>query len=364
MTRVLHLDSGPDWRGGQQQVFHLVAGLARRGLEQQLALRRQGALSQRATELRLPLSQLAFNSEADLSSILQLRRLIKDFCPDIIHAHDARTLGLAVTARFLGPSPKLIAARRVAFPISKNPFSRFKYQTAADRILAVSEFVRASLLASGVDPKRVVVIYDGLDQKEKPAEADRTSIRQRLGIPDAACLIGCVGSFTSEKGHSILIRGFLRINQRQPQSLLMLIGEGKLKDAHIKLAQDLGLAGKVFFPGFASDLSQLLPALDLFVFPSLQEGLGSSLLTAMAYGIPVCASRTGGIPEVVEDRRTGLLFGPGEPDSLAQAVLAAIEMPEQSQRYAQAAYQRVGNCFSVERMVEETHQIYSKVFAP
>lgn len=360
--KVLHLDSGADWRGGQQQVLYLAAGLAQRGVEQQLAVRQGGALSHRVAQARLTFSQLPFRSEADLSSILRLRQLIKRFRPDIIHAHDARTLGLAAASRMFGSKAKLVAARRVAFPVGKNPFSRLKYGTV-DRILAVSEFIRASLKASGIDSRRVAVIYDGFDRQQESGEVDRFSLRQRFRIPDGACLIGSVGRFTAEKGHDVLIRGFHRVHHVLSEALLLLIGDGELRDVYQRLARDLGLEGKVLFPGFVSDVSAVLPALDLFVFPSRQEGLGSILLAAMALGVPVCASRTGGIPEVVEDRQTGCLFPPEDPDSLADAVLLAIRSPVETQRWAKAAIRSVQEKFSVGRMVEQTYQVYSNVLA-
>jgi glycosyltransferase involved in cell wall biosynthesis len=357
------LDAGPDWRGGQEQVLHLVVGLARRGVEQRVAVREQSALALRLAQTPVPLIELPFRSELDLASILKLRKLIKDFQPSVIHAHDSRTLGLAVAARLAGSRPKLVAARRVAFALRANPFSRFKYRKAPDRILAVSEFIRSRLVASGVDSRRVTVIYDGFDWQAILPGANRTDIRRLFGVPGDASLIGCAGSFTAEKGHLVLIRGFQQINRMLPQSRLMLIGDGPLKEKYVTLVRRLGLDGKIVFPGFLSDLGAVLPSLDLFIFPSLEEGLGSSLLYAMACGIPVCASRTGGIPEVIEQGRTGYLFAPGDTDSLVNSALEAIGNPGESRQLAEAASRSVCERFSVERTVEQTHTVYTNVLA-
>jgi glycosyltransferase involved in cell wall biosynthesis len=109
------------------------------------------------------------------------------------------------------------------------------------------------------------------------------------------------------------------------------------------------------------DLGSVLPALDLFVFPSLHEGLGSSLLTAMACGVPVCASRTGGIPEVVENDVTGYLFEPGDAVAIAESVLAALRLPQRSRGLAEAAAKVVAEKFSVARMVQATREVYINV---
>lgn len=356
--RVLHLDSGLAFRGGQQQVLHLALGLARAGVEQQLILRQGSALAQRAAEEKLSFTTLPFRSEGDLVSALQLRKEIKRFKSQIVHAHDARTLGLAAWTRAMGIRSCIVAARRVAFPLRKNPLTALKYQSVARRVVAVSQFVRELLVASGIDKRRVDVVYDGFELNGVALGSDA---RRFLGVPSEACLIGCAGQFVAEKGHESLIRAFARISRAMPSAILVLVGEGELKDEYLRLVQQLKLDGKVLFPGFVPDLGSVLPALDLFVFPSLQEGLGSSLLTAMACGVPICASRTGGIPEIVEANVTGYLFNPGDAAAISDSVLDALRSPRQSRDLAEAAAKVVAKKFSVTRMVQATCEVYANV---
>jgi glycosyltransferase involved in cell wall biosynthesis len=356
--KVLHLDSGLDFRGGQQQVLYLAIGLAQAGVEQQLVLRRGSVFERRAAEAKLPFTTLSFRSEGDLASALQLRTVIRRFQPQIVHAHDARTLGLAAVAWAMGTRSRIIAARRVAFPLRRNPLTALKYQAVAQRIVAVSQFVRDLLVASGIDKRRVDVVYDGF---ELNGVTHGSNARQRLGVPAKACLIGCAGQFVAEKGHEGLIRAFARISQVIPNATLVLIGDGELKDEYLKLVQKLGLEGKVLFPGFVPDLGSVLPALDLFVFPSLHEGLGSSLLAAMACEVPICASRAGGIPEIVQDGVTGFLFNPGDAAAITQRVLDALQSPQRSRQLAEAAAKAVAPKFSVARMVEATGEVYANV---
>lgn len=356
--KVLHLDSGLEWRGGQQQVFYLASGLARAGVEQQLVLRRGSALARRAIESGLPHITLPLRSEADLVSAIKLRSVIGRFQPQIVHAHDGRTLGLAAAARAMGARSRFIAARRVAFTLRRNPLSAIKYQTVASRIIAVSQFVRDLLVSSGIDRRHVEVVYDGFDLNAASVPA---LARQRLGIPAEARLIGCAGQFVPEKGHALLIRAFGRISQAIPNAVLMLIGDGELKGEYLSLVQQLNLEGRVVFPGFAPDLETALSGLDLFVFPSLHEGLGSSLLTAMACEVPVCASRTGGIPEIIEDGKTGYLFTPGDPEAIAESVLLALQSPQRIHALVKAAAEAVLQRFSVARMVQETREVYTNV---
>jgi len=356
--KVLHLDSGLEFRGGQQQVFHLAIGLARAGVEQQLVLRRGSVFERRAAEARLPFTTLPFRFEGDLLSALKLRTVIRRFQPQIVHAHDARTLGLAAVAWATGTRSRIIAARRVAFPLRRNPLTAMKYQNVALRIVAVSQFVRELLVASGIEKRRVDVVYDGFDLN---GVSDGSNARQRLGVPAEACLIGCAGQFVAEKGHEYLIRAFVPISQLIPNAILVLIGDGELKGECLRLVQQLDLEGKVLFPGYIPDLGSVLPALDLFVFPSLHEGLGSSLLVAMACEVPICASRTGGIPEIIQDGVTGYLFNPGDPAAITQGVLDVLHSPQRSRNLAEAAAKAVAQKFSVARMVEATREVYANV---
>ena len=356
--KVLHLDSGMAFRGGQQQVLHLAMGLARVGVEQHLVLRRGSAFEQTAAAANLPLTTLPFRSESDLASALQLRKLIARFNPEIVHAHDARTLGLSALTWAMGTRSRIIAARRVAFPLRRNPLTAVKYRSVARRIVAVSKYVRELLVASGVEERRIDVVYDGFDLNRL---VQRSDSRKSLGVAANDRLIGCAGHFVAEKGHESLIHAFARISQVIPDATLVLIGDGELRDRYRLLVQQLNLEGKVIFPGFVPDLASVLPALDVFVFPSLQEGLGSSLLIAMTCEVPICASRTGGIPEIVQDGVTGSLFNPGDAHSIAQSVLGALQSPQRSRDLADAAAKTVLERFSVARMVEATREVYANV---
>ena len=355
---VLHLDSGLAFRGGQQQVLQLALGLARVGVEQQLVLRRGSVFEQRAAEANLSFTTLSFRSEGDLISALQLQTVIRRFQPQIVHAHDGRTLGLAALTWAMGTRSRIIAARRVAFPLRRNPLTAMKYRSVAQRIIAVSQYVRNLLVASGVEERRVDVVYDGVDLNRV---SQRSDSRRALGVEGDACLIGSVGQFVAEKGHEFLIRAFAHVRQHIPHAMLVLMGDGELRGEYRTLIQQLGLEGKVLFQGFVPNLGTVLPALDLFVFPSLHEGLGSSLLAAMACEVPICASRTGGIPEIIQDGLTGYLFNPGDVAAITQSVLEALKSPQRTCDLAKAAAKTAAQRFSVAHMVEATREVYANV---
>jgi glycosyltransferase involved in cell wall biosynthesis len=205
------------------------------------------------------------------------------------------------------------------------------------------------------------VVYDGIDWQNSGSTVTRMEARQRFGVPENAYLVGCVGHFTAEKGHGLLIRAFADLAAASPKAQLLLVGDGALRAQYLRQVQDLKLEETVHFAGFVADLENVWPALDLFVFPSLQEGLGSSLLAAMAAGVPVCASQSGGIPEIVTPGETGYLFAPGDSNALVSTLMTAIANDQQTREMGRAASRVVGDRFTTDRMVRETYEIYTNV---
>ncbi len=359
--RILHLDSGPTWRGGQQQLLYLVRGLKRHGARQHLAVRKGSPLAVRAADLDVPIRQLSLSSEFDPVSLFALAGLVGRFRPHLIHAHDSRTLGLAVWLKSVGWGSRIVAARRVAFSIRGNPWWKFKYGGQTSRVIAVSHHVRDRLIQEGLEPGQVEVVYDGVERIPAEAPGRRSGARRRLGVTEAEFLIGCVGHFTPEKGQELLIQGFSEILEVYPDSRLVLVGDGELRQEFQKLVRNLGLDGRALLTGFVSNPDDLLPGFDLLVHPSLAEGLGSILLSGMAHGVPICASRSGGIPEVVIDGETGFLFSPASREAVVKAILRARRSPDLARRQCERAQARVLSDFSVERMVAGTWRIYSKI---
>ena len=361
VMRILHLDSGLGWRGGQQQLYYLADGMRKIGISQFLVVRKGSPQAARLGELNLPIMELNLSSEFDLGSLFALARIIRHFQPQIIHAHDSRTLGLAALLRATGWGIKIVAARRVAFSIRRNPLWKFKYSYQANRVIAVSSYVRDLLIREGLQQGQVEVVYDAVDKIPVESKTYRADSRQRLGVTDAEFVIGCVGQFTSEKGQEFLIQAYTEILDKYPDCRLALVGDGDLYWKFQKLLERLGLGHSVILTGFVSDLDTLLPAVDLLVHPALIEGLGSVLLKGMANRIPICASSTGGIPELVIEGETGFLFPPGNPKGLAQAVFRARQAPVLANQQVERALSRVRSNFLADRMVAETSQIYSNV---
>ena len=359
--RVLHLDSGREWRGGQQQVFFLAEGLKKLQLEQSFLIEACSPLAAGLEGLGLSVSRLRFRSELDPLSAMGLWRVIQRLKPDLVHAHDSKTLGLAALVKFFSNPFRLVGSRRVTFPLRGNPLRLLKYRRMADCIIAVSDFVRTQLIEEGLPAGKVVRIYDGF----QPAPAANAEIKRKArshwGILDHETVIGNLGHMTSEKGHGDLLQAFALLQKQIPSTRLVLAGDGPLRPQLETMALDLGIRSAVIFAGQVQPLEPILALLDCFVLPSRMEGLGSILLLVMAQGIPICASRAGGIPELIRDEETGRLFPPASPEAMAGRLRSLFDNSARTQRMAEQARQIVMKDFQVEGMVTKTCYLYRQI---
>jgi glycosyltransferase involved in cell wall biosynthesis len=296
--RILHLDSGPAMRGGQWQALRLLEGLSRTACDVLLLAPAQAPLLAAARARDLPAEPLSLPALARHSRHA-----------DLVHAHDARSHLLAALIK----RAPLIAARRVAFPVARSPLSRWKY-ARADHFIAVSHCARSTLLQTGIPADKISVVYDGVPVPATPACGDR---------------ILALASSDPRKCPALL---------RQAAAL-----------ADIELH-------------FSTDLDRDLPGAAIFVYLTENEGLGSAVLLAMAAGVAVIASRTGGLPEIIEHEHTGLLTE-NSPQAVAAAIRRLHNDPALRKRLGEQARRRVLERFTDAHMVQATLAVYRKVLA-
>lgn len=231
-------------------------------------------------------------------------------------------------------------------------------------MVAVSkEVYQAEVQRSGIDPKKVTMIPSGVQVQRfiDPDPASTEQLREAWGIQPRTHLIGTVGRFVPPKGHTYLLDAIVRLQSQFPDVKTLVVGDGALLRPMEEKAQALGLSDAVVFTGIRRDVPEILALLDVFVLPSLWEGLPIALLEAMAAGLPVVATRVGGVPEVVEDGVTGLLVPPRDPDALAEAITRLLRDPDLRCKMGQAGRERVESEFSVEKMVRKTETLYEEV---
>ena len=365
----LWVDLGPEWRGGQNQALLALRGLHARGHPAELVALRGCPLARRAQAEGIPVHSVS-RQAARLQAAWLLRRLLASKKFDLLHANEAHALTASWLARAHRCLP-VVASRRVAYPLQQSPLALARYR-AARRIVAISQFVAERVIASGLPAEQVEVIYDGVEVPPLPSPELRRRARQRWGTSEGEVLLGCVGYLLPDKGQHILIRALAAL-RAEPANLaktcrLLLVGDGPCRRSLEQLARELGLESAVHFAGFVEDLSLVHAALDVFLFPSLLDALGTSLLAAMAYALPVIAVARGGIPEIVEDERNGLLVSAPElnayPEAIAAALARLLQDPDLARRLGLAARETIQQRFAADRMIGHMLRLYAELVSP
>ncbi len=362
----LHIDTARTWRGGQNQVLLTVLGLRALGHRAMLVAHAAGELRQRARE-GLELVPLAPKTELDLSAAWRLSRLIKQLRPDLVHAHDPHGIAMAALAlsmsrggsRTAPANPPLVAARRVDFHMKGNALSRWKYRQV-DCFICASEAIRRMVIADGVPAARVFTVHEGIDLGHVAA-APPANLHAELWLPHHAPIVGNVAALVPHKGQRHLIEAAAIVLKRVPDARFVIAGEGELRPALERQIKDHHLEKHVFLAGFRPDVLSVHKAFDIFVMSSVTEGLGTSLLDAMACGKPIVATTAGGMPEVVTDGTTGILVPPRDHEAMAAAIVRLLTDEQARRAMGTAGEARVRESFSAERMVQDTLEIYRRV---
>jgi L-malate glycosyltransferase len=357
----LHIDTARTWRGGQNQVLLTVLGLRAAGHRAALVAHPAGELRRRAQE-GLDLFPMAPRSEMDLSAAWKLSRVVKQLRPEIVHAHDPHGVAMAALALSMSTEPRhprLVASRRVDFHLKTHALSRWKYRQV-DRFICGSEAIRQMLVGDGVPEALTVIVHEGIDVEHVSA-APAADVHGEFWLPHHAPIVGNVAALVPHKGQRHLIEAAALVVRKVPDARFIIAGEGELRPSLERLIKERRLEKHVFLAGFRPDVLSVHKAFDIFVMSSVTEGLGTSVLDAMACSKPVVATTAGGIPEAVADGVTGLLVKPRDHEAMARALIALLADDNLRQRMGEAGLRRVRDCFSLDRLVRETIGVYEAV---
>ncbi|MBP8273236.1 MAG: glycosyltransferase family 4 protein [Acidobacteria bacterium] len=355
----VHIDTARTWRGGQNQVLLTVTGLCEQGHPAVLVGNKRGELAQRAKEgLRfVPFSP---RSEFDVRAAWQLARILGATQPDVIQAHDPHAVALAALALKMpqaGPKkPLFVASRRVDFHLKHHAFSRWK-NNKVDVWICASGLIAEMLERDGVPKDRIAVVHEGVNIS-RIDKIPAVDAHAAFFLPHGAPVIGNIAALVPHKGQRHLVGAAAKVVREVPDARFVILGEGELRESLERQIKSLGLERHVILGGFRDNVIGLLKSFDLFVMSSITEGLGTSILDAMACGKAVIGTRTGGIPEAVSDHETGLLVPPHDDTALAHAIVRLLKEPELRARLAASGRQRAEEYFGVDRMVRETLAVY------
>ncbi|MGH2664057.1 MAG: glycosyltransferase [Actinomycetota bacterium] len=364
MNRILLLIKGLGRGGAEQLLLSAASHLDRDRFEYEVAylLPWKNALVGSLEKTGMPVHCL--DGARGPGWLTRLRDLVRRRRIELVHSHSPLP---AVGSRLALPA----RMRRVY--TEHNVWDRYHRATywanvltfpRSDHVFAVSEQVRESIrYPRGLRSRRmppVETLYHGLDPDAVSGWDGPNGIRQELGIPDDAPVVGTVANFKAHKGHGHLLHAALRVRAAVPDVRFVFVGTGPLEDEMRSRAREMGLNGNVVFAGFREDVPRVAGTFDVFCLPSLYEGLSIALMEAMSLGKPVVVTAVGGQPEVVTEARDGFLVPPGDPSALAERLTMLLRDRELRQRLGRNARQRAAG-FDIRDAVHRIEAVYSEV---
>lgn len=363
--RVLHIASEKTWRGGEQQIAYLIEELQRLGVENFVACRRGSAFEAYCQQQHIPHISLSFAKPLLPLAAQQLKSYINKEQVQLVHLHSSLAHTLGVLTHLMGAKAGLILSRRVEFSIGTNPLSTFKYNySGIKRIICVAEGVRRQMASSIKDGSKCVTVHSGIDIEkiQLSINPQEQFLRKTYNIPQHLHLIGNVSALDKHKDYFTFLDTVKLLKEQGVQAKYFAIGSGTLEQEIKAYAAQLELLQDVIFTGFLKNAKQVLAELDLFLFTTIKEGLGSTVLDAFACHTPVVATNTGGIPEMVEDGVTGMLASVKDPKALADKCLQVLRNPALREQLVENASRKVMD-FTKQQTALKTLAVYRQVLS-
>jgi glycosyltransferase involved in cell wall biosynthesis len=367
--RVVQLVNSTEYGGVEEHVRELSLGLVRRGDHVTIVCpptttADRLAASAKGLGLDARRAELTSGGRGPLAALCGLRELLRQTSPDVLHVHLPGYAGgrLAVLAGRWAGVGAIICTSHLA------PGGRVSGRARAERVLlnlCVNRFIAVSqdsldrqVRHLGQPRGRSAVVRNGVDLARFAPAANHAAARGSLGLPLDAPVVGTVGRLAPQKATRTLVEAFPAILAAQPDAHALVVGDGPLLDEIRDLAHRLGVSERVHLVGFRTDVPLCMAAMDIFVLPSLYEGLPISILEAMSSALPVIATSVDGVPEAVVDGETGLLIPVEQPARLAAAVVELLSDPERAHAMGVAGHVHVLSRFGMDRFVDSIRAEY------
>lgn len=355
---ILQVISGKTWSGGQQQTLHLLQGLRERGHNSFLACPPGSLLGDKAEDMGFQVFRIPMKKEADISSALQLYRLMKKERIDVVNAQRPTAHTLAMAAAYFAGVPAFVVTRRVSVRVNYIS-AKVKY-SLVDKIISVSEGVKDVLVDCGISRDLISTVYSGTDLKRFDPCIDGKHIRDESGIPYNVPLIGAVGNVKDLKGQDEFVRAARLVLKEVPDARFILVGRGADNEFIEKI--DKEMAPYFICTGFRKDIPEIFAAMDVHVNSATGfDGLAGTIREGLAMGKPTVATDVAGHREIIRDMETGLLVPLGDKEALAKAIVRLIKDKELASELAGRGREFVERNFTEEIMVERTEAVYLEI---
>lgn len=366
-VKVLHIGHSRKWRGGENQVRLLIEELQRQedGSQHFLAFPKDAIIFERLKHGVQGIVSLASTSPADPRAIWAIRQACKKHDINVLHPHSSKAHSLALLVKRTMPSLKLLVHRRVDNPIKTRAGTRKKYLTEqVDAFLCVSSAIQTMLIEYGVPADKLRLVPDSIDTTpydDLVKAYEKAALCNKHGFDAELPMIGFIAALEDQKNPELFVESLSALAKSGVKFNAIMAGAGSKKDVIIDLIKQHSLQAQVKMLGFVTAVEPVFAALDVFVLPSRNEGLGTVMLEAMAARAVVVASNVGGIGEAVIDRKTGLLVNEAAPASFSAAIKTVLSDVSLSQNLVENAVAHTQKNFSLPLMAEQTSQCYSQI---
>lgn len=364
--RVMHVLDRLDVGGTEKAVLKLISGLDRGMFEHYICTMRGASATAQKWVGGVTLLNAGTNRAAFQFNVLRLARIMREIRPTIVHSRNWGGIEAIAAARLAGVPVSLHSEHgyeldmSAGLPLHRRLLRHFSYRMST-AVATVTEELRSYHAAQAWwKPEAIEVLYNGVDGglfSPQPLVRDR--VRQELGIPANAVVLGSVGRMIALKDFGTLLSAAEALVPEASNLYVVVVGSGpELSNLRDRAASSERLAGRVLFPGGIDQVADMLNAMDVFVLPTLMEGMSNTLLEALAVGLPCVASRTGGNPEVIAEGVCGYLFTPKDVPGLVSLLRTLLRDTQLRARFGRAARERALQEFSLDRMVRRYRDLY------
>lgn len=363
--RIAHVNSEKGFSGGEAQMFLLMRGLRERGHHNLVISRPGSRCTMAAREQGFEVVPASMGNDLDLSGLLEVRRALRQWSPDIVNLHTGRATWLGGLAAWSAGFPAL-TTRRMDKKVRRGPRAQLIYSILTRRVAAVSPAVVELLQRGGVAKERIELICDAVEPEALRAGREAADVRAELGADEGRPVLLVLASLVHRKGIDVLIDALALLRKEAPQlnPLLWIAGSGPEEGNLRSQINSVGASDSIRLLGQRNDAPDLLNACDLLVLPSRREGLGVAALEAMAVGKPVIASRVGGLAQAVEHRQTGLLVPAGDAHALSEAIRELLSDSELFTLFARNGPARIEETFLGSDQVLRYERLYGEILEP
>lgn len=355
--RIMHSEAATNFGGQEHRIFKEMLAMREAGHHLEAMCQPHAKLMTRLEQEGFVVHAMEMDGHLNfLRAVTKLHGILRKGRFDVLNTHSRRDTIIAATAGRLAKTPLIVRTRHLANPVN----SLLSYTWLPHVVTTDSEYVRKQLIQKGVPPDRVETIYTPVHPE---AAVERSTLREELGLPEDAILVGCVAVMRPNKGHRELIESMVPLFAQRPHLHLVIVGSGEPVFQQVSaLVQRLNLQGRVHLMGRREDIPNLMAGFDLFCLATRLEASGMVFLEAASARLPVVATAVGGVPEMLEDGRTGFLVKLDDVESLQKALLKLIENPVLRKQMGQAGYDRIWNNlvseFTPEALVRHTEVCY------